>query len=152
MARDGHLRFRIEYADDSGIELVASAVSDGFSGTATAWFSRECIAYFADRLASTYPIPPGEVIDIRSDHFLPPEAGEDPVRLRIAFDAIGHRGAVRCTIRLADDRDFDDHHTFRQCVRMTLPTTYEAVRTFALELRALLDGVGRDAALHEAEH
>lgn len=152
MAQDGHLTFRIESADDSGIELDASAVSDGFSGTATAWFSRECIAYFADRLASTYPIPPGEAIDIRSDHFLPPEAGEDPVRLHIAFDAIGYRGRVRCTIQLADDRELDGRHTSRQCVRMALPTTYEAVRAFAFELRALLDGVGRNATLHEAGH
>ena len=152
MRQTGRLTLRIEYEDDSGIELVASAVSGAFSGASTAWFARQKLIEFANRLGSTYPIPAGECIEIRGGYAGPRDEDDNEIHLLVALRPIDRRGAVGCEIGLASDRFRSGTRYFQQRSRMELWTTYEAIRRFADELSQLLAGTREDANLDETEH
>ena len=152
MRRAGRLTLWIELDDDALVELGASAVSGAFSGSGAAWFSREELIEFANRLASTYPIPAGERIEIHGGYLVPSGDDSDPIHLLIAISPIGSRGMLGCEIRLADERMYNNIRRFQQRSRMELWTTYEAISRFADELSQLLAGARKDANLDETEH
>lgn len=152
MRRPGRLTLRIEYEGESGIELAASASSGAFSGASTAWFSRQELTEFANRLASTYPLPAGERIEIRGGCGRPRDKNNDAVHLLVALRPINHRGTVGCEIELSSDRFGGGNQSFQQRCHMELWTTYEAIHRFADELSQLLAGTRKDANLDETEH
>ena len=152
MRQTGRLTLRIEYEDDSGIELAASAASGAFSGASAAWFSRQKLIEFANRLGSTYPIPAGECIEIRGGYAGPRDEDDNEIHLLVALRPINHRGTVGCEIELSSDRFGGGNQSFQQRCHMELWTTYEEIRRFADELSQLLAGTRKDANLDETEH
>ena len=124
-------------------KVRATVASEGFEGTASAWFSKEDLTAFADRM-SEYPLkdPP---LKLAGGYLTGSGALErhlDVASLR--HDAVGN---IRVVVELAPpDRGQDDLGTY-SLVRTWFPVTYTDLERFQRGLRKMLRGQAGEATL-----
>jgi hypothetical protein len=139
--------------DDDGDgtgQLLATVSYAGFSGRGGAYVSISGIHEFADAI-SRYPLVVGERPTI-SGGFWKKDLSRDleEEHLGISVYPVGPRGLVGVQVRLATEVWEHDRRDAQKCVRLEIPTTYEALRRFAQGLVALVSGRDTEALL-EAE-
>lgn len=134
------------------VEIFADARSNGFSGAASAWFARRHIENVATQLANTYPLPQEKPLELRSDHWQDSTSLLAEEYLRLRFYPVGGRGIVACQVELAAWPFGKDRNEARQTVSMELLFTYDALRAFALALKAIAKNGTSEAVLEATEH
>lgn len=121
-------------------EFVASVRSDGFSGTASAYFEDEALHRFATQLRR-YPLGT-DLIRLAGSHGV----GEESVSLTVR--SRGRRGQIGVLVRLVTPSDaHSDLEWSSKTLSVEVLTSYEALGRFASELEHLADGPWTDAWL-----
>lgn len=115
----------------------------GSGGIGEAWVSRRDVSEFAERLRQ-YPLDSGNPVVLSAGL----GAGDDYVEF-IAMSAAprGFKGQVTMSIRVAAEEWRDGEPVPIHETRMEFPTPYEALRRFAGQLDAVLDGHSHEALL-----
>lgn len=142
------LRLRFERDTDGTGELFAQVESDGFSGHSSAWFGEDQLVEFANRLATTFPLPASEPLKLEGGYWS--KSGTPILQLHIglSFYAIGHLGLVGCGVSLATPVNSDGRSEEQSQVAVELHTRYEQLRTFAQSVEMLARGTTNEAVLH----
>ena len=137
------LTLRYSPMDEWHGEVRATVASEGFAGTASAWFSKEELTAFADRM-SEYPLK-DRPLKLAGGYLT--GSGYLERHLYVAIlrhDAVGN---IRVVVELAPpDRGHDDLGTY-SLVRTWFTVTYTDLERFQRGLRRLLRGEAEDATL-----
>jgi hypothetical protein len=136
-------------ADGSG-ELSVELSAPPFSGASSAWFNAADLMGFSEMLASAYPLSASEPIELRGGIFDERAQTLEQVLVGLSFYAVGVRGNVGCRIVLATPSS-PRWPESRSRVETELLTSYEHVRSFAVSLRAIVQGQAEQALLVENE-
>jgi hypothetical protein len=135
------LRYRPE--DQWHGEVVATVASEGFAGSASAWFNESDLVLFAGRL-SEYPLnePP---LSLAGGYLS--RAGDLERHLFVAIIPHDPLGNLRVVVELAPpDRGHDELGTY-SVVRTWFTVTYTDLERFQRALRQMLKGKAEHAAL-----
>lgn len=143
-----YVRFALSRIDLDVLELAASIGMDSFAGSAWAYIGNETMARFADELT---PYPLVEPARLTAGHG-PNETTGSPARELIGIEVcqVDAFGSLVALVHLDDE-----HARHGAELRIGMPTTYEQVRRFVVELRrmvrdetgeAVLAGVSRASA------
>lgn len=139
----GSLSLHYKAEDEWHGEIIATVASDGFGGTASAWFNQGDLASFATRL-SEYPLgePP---LSLASGYLSRGGGLERHVSLVILpHDSLGN---IRVVIELAPPpRGYDDLGTYSM-VRTWFAVTYLDLERFQRGLFRMLKGEADEATL-----
>ncbi len=117
-------------------EVVASVTSEGFAGTASAWFNESEVAAFADRM-SEYPLetPP---LTLAGGYLS--RAGDLERHLSVLIFAHDSLGNIRVVVELIPpDRGHGELGTYSS-VRTWFVVTYTDLERFQRALRRMLKG------------
>jgi len=139
----GSLTLRYKAEDQWHGEVLATVASEGFGGTASAWFKKADISSFADRM-SEYPLnePPLSM----ASGYLSPWSGLER-HLSVAILPHDLRGNLRVVIELAPPpRGEDDLGTY-STVRTWFAVTYTDLERFQCALRRMLKDEAEEAIL-----
>jgi hypothetical protein len=140
------VRWAADDSDDGTGQLFVAASSRGFSGTASAWFDGARLVGFARRLTE---YPPSEQPVSVSSGFRDGQTDDYFEAVAIDVQAVGGRGQIAVRVRLTSA--WNDRSAPRYDVRLELRTTFERLRTFADELRQMLEGGSTGATLGAEE-
>ena len=131
---DSTLRLRF-FGDAHGFgELLAEASAKPFAGQGSAYLQIADIQEFADQIAK-YPLTSGEPISISGRYF---SSGEP--NLSIQVYPISLRGYVGVRVHLASEINQGQHLTAQNKASIEIVTTYEPLKRFSDNLKALVHG------------
>jgi hypothetical protein len=137
--------------DADGIgELLVEVFAPPFSGASSAWFNAAELVRFAESLDAAYPLSASEPIELRGGIFDENVKTIDQLLLGLSFYAVGPRGNVGCSVVLATPTS-PRWPKSRSRLELELLTSYEHVRSFALGIRAIVQGEATEALLGENE-
>lgn len=139
----GSLTLRYKAEDQWHGEVLATVASEGFGGTASAWFNKADISSFADRM-SEYPLsdPPLSL----ASGYVSPWGGLER-HLSVAILPHDLRGNIRVVIDLAPPPRGDDDLGTYSTVRTWFAVTYTDLERFQRALRRMLKGEADEASL-----
>ena len=124
-------------------KVRATVASEGFEGTASAWFSKEDLTAFAGRMSEC----PLKDQPLNMDGGNNPGSGERDRHLEVGKPRPAARASTRGVVELAPpDRGQDDLGTY-SLVRTWFPVTYTDLERFQRGLRKMLRGQAGEATL-----
>jgi len=135
------LRLTLNRDSDGTGELVAEVSADGFSGVGSAWFNLSELLAFGQLLATTYPLLPGQVYELKGGVWSSVNHNTlDFACLWLRFYPVGLHGMVGCQISLATPPNEQGCTQRQHTVTVELRTYYEQLRTFGLAFAGLVSG------------
>jgi hypothetical protein len=137
------LRLTLQRDADGSCGLDCEASHDGFSGRGQAWFDPTEIRRFCDAL-DAYPLPASGVA-LTGGYGEP--AGERVVTLGLTVRPTNRVGGLDLTATLADFPVDNRASEVLRSASVRIPISYEALRTFATQLRALVHGAAAQVTL-----
>ena len=139
----GSLTLRYKAEDQWHGEVLATVASEGFGGTASAWFNESDLAAFANRM-SEYPLsePP---LSLASGYVS--RGGDLEHHLSVVILPHDPVGNIRVVVELAPPpRGYDDLGTY-STVRTWFAVTYTDLERFQRALHRMLKGEADEASL-----
>ncbi len=138
-------------ADEDGTgELFVEAISNGFAGNSSAWFSKSELVEFANALAA-YPLPNDNLPEIAGGFWKKDvDGGLDQENLVIKVYPIDGKGTLAIQVKLATQHWSEQRPESQHIVRLEILTSYNALEFFGKELIALINGRVEKATLQNA--
>jgi hypothetical protein len=135
-----NLTLRYSCGEDDG-RLTATARSQSFSGTGSAWIGFNSLGRFADELAA-FPIDPDRPPRLVAGSYRDGKLLENREFVSVIIRPFDRTGKLVAQIWLGET-GFDhrrENPAMGQAVRVAFLVQYQALSDFALALRALEDG------------
>jgi hypothetical protein len=142
--RHGSLQLKFQSDGDGTGKLLASVEARGFAGRGGAWFDISQIDKFADAIAA-FPLPTDRRCLLNSGFWK--NGGLDQEHLAIEIYPVDTRGHIGVQVRLASELWGNDRQQSQSAVRVEMYTTYERLRKFSNDLRALVHDASEEILL-----
>jgi hypothetical protein len=145
------LRAFFDVDNDSTGELWIEVAAGRFAGVSSAWFGVNDLLEFARTLAVSYPLSAANPISLTGGFWSKTGVVVEQPHVSLSFYPVGSRGTVGCKVQRATPLRVEDRPAHQSRLELELLTTYEAVRTFARGLAAIVHNQAKEALLECAE-
>lgn len=140
---------RFSRDDDGTGELAVDVRFRDFSGSSAAWFHEHELLAFTDQLCG-FPLAEDDPVRVAGGYWSQERSGElAEEHVSLSVLPSGRRGQLEVTAHVATPSDYGRLGAVD--ARVVLPTTYEALRRFAGELRLVVRGQAPEARLDVEE-
>lgn len=146
-----NLKLSLQADDDGTGELIAEVSANGFGGKGSAWFDLQRLVAFSEELLS-YPIAPEKLPKIEGGFWSKEKKGIlEQVHFLLKIYPIGSTGKLGAKIRVATPRYESDRCDSQHIAEVEIETDYNALESFAGQLKQLAKLERSDATLNGVE-
>jgi len=141
------LRLKFEDDGDGTGKLCATVEARGFAGRGGAWFGINQVEKFAEAIG-VYPLPADKRHVLSGGYWKSHRLDQEHFAIEIS--QIDRRGHIGVQVRIASELTESSRPQSQSMLRVEMYTTYERLRQFSDDLRALVhDAGGKEILLEE---